>query len=302
MKRLLLGTVAGALALAALFAAPATATEEYAACTGRPCAHCHEDPAGGGTLTGAGRDFQAFARATAAPAPSPVRRAVFTLVLFLHILAAFMWFGTILYVHLILKPAYAAGGLPRGELRLGWAGILSVSVTGVLLTVHRLASWHALFDTRFGVLLSVKIGLFLLMAGTAIVVTKVIGPRLGKRGARGPHPGRGDFTPEELAHFDGREGRPALFAFRGKVYDVSGSRLWQGGAHMRRHSAGGDLTGSIGQAPHGEERILGFPAVGALLPAAPEAASPHEKVFYVLAYLNLGIVAAVLLVITLWHV
>jgi len=27
-----------------------------------------------------------------------------------------MWFGTILYVHLLLKPAYAARGLPRGVL------------------------------------------------------------------------------------------------------------------------------------------------------------------------------------------
>jgi len=32
---------------------------------------------------------------------------------YIHFLTAIFWFGTILYVHLILKPTYAVGGLPR---------------------------------------------------------------------------------------------------------------------------------------------------------------------------------------------
>ena len=45
-----------------------------------------------------------------------------------------MWFGTILYVHLLLKPAYAARGLPRGELMLGWTCIVMMAITGIVLT------------------------------------------------------------------------------------------------------------------------------------------------------------------------
>ena len=278
------------------------ATQQFAACTGRPCAHCHEDPSGGGSLTAQGTSFAgAIARADRAAAPSELRRWGRTAVLFLHIVTAFFWFGTILYVHLILKPAYAAQGLPRGELRLGWAGIALIGASGTILTLLRIASWDALWHTRFGVLLCVKIGLFLVMATTALLVTVVIGPRLGKGRGRGTHPGRGEFTPEDLALFDGREGRQAFVGCDGKVFDVSASRLWAGGSHVRRHGAGADQTAAIALAPHGEEKLTAFPAVGTLVPSAGFRRPPHERGFYVMAYLNLGIVLAVLFVITLWH-
>lgn len=221
--------------------------------------------------------------------------------LFIHIVTAFFWFGTILYVHLILKPAYAAQGLPRSELRLGWAGIVSIAVTGTVLTLLRVDSWHSLLETRFGVLLVIKIALFLVMASTALLVTAVIGPRLGKPRPRSPHPGRGAFTPEDLAFFDGREGRQALIGYRGKVFDLSASSMWPGGAHVRRHNAGSDQTSAISQAPHGEEKLARFPTVGTLLPSTGARRPPHERGFFVMAYLNLGIVLAILLVITLWH-
>ena len=41
-----------------------------------------------------------------------------------------------------------------------------------------------------------------------------------------------EFTPAELAAGSGADGAPVLIAFRGKVYDVSGSGLWEGGGHM----------------------------------------------------------------------
>lgn len=37
----------------------------------------------------------------------------------LHTLFGVFWFGTILYVDLILKLGYASRGLPRGEVKLG---------------------------------------------------------------------------------------------------------------------------------------------------------------------------------------
>jgi len=296
--------VAALLALVVLLLSPrpARATEEYAVCTGRSCAHCHQSPGGGGELTTHGDSFEQAVAADSGAAPAgALRRYGRAAVLFAHVLTAFFWFGTILYVHLILKPGYASGGLPRGELRLGWAGIASIAVTGTILTLLRIDSWQSLLETRFGILLCIKIALFLVMATTALLVTVVIGPRLGKNRVRGTHPGRGEFTPEQLALFDGREGRQAFVGWGGKVYDLTASRMWAGGAHVRRHAAGNELTASLAQAPHGEEKLAAFPVVGTLVPSAGDHRPPCERGFYVMAYLNLGIVIAVLLVITLWH-
>ncbi len=73
------------------------------------------------------------------------------------------------------------------------------------------------------------------------------------------------FTPRELAQYDGKEGRPAYIAFQGKVYDVSASRLWKGGLHSRKHSAGSDLTQMLTGAPHGVDALMKVHVVGDLV-------------------------------------
>ena len=50
------------------------------------------------------------------------------------------------------------------------------------------------------------------------------------------------FDPEELSGFNGETEAPVYVAVKGKVIDVSESRLWKGGLHMRRHHAGKDLS------------------------------------------------------------
>jgi predicted heme/steroid binding protein/uncharacterized membrane protein len=72
------------------------------------------------------------------------------------------------------------------------------------------------------------------------------------------------FSPQELAEFKGEDGKPIYIAHGGKVYDVSGSKLWKGGLHMRRHHAGSDLTADIQAAPHGTEVFERYPQVGVL--------------------------------------
>lgn len=72
------------------------------------------------------------------------------------------------------------------------------------------------------------------------------------------------FTLEELAQFDGKDGRPVYVAYNGKVVDVSGSKIWKGGRHMNRHDAGHDLTADLAQAPHPEDRLDRYPQVGVL--------------------------------------
>ncbi|MCX8052816.1 MAG: cytochrome B5 [Armatimonadetes bacterium] len=74
-----------------------------------------------------------------------------------------------------------------------------------------------------------------------------------------------EFTMEELACFDGRDGRPAFFAYEGKVYDASGSFLWRNGRHQVIHQAGTDLTDALVDAPHGADLIGRCPVVGILI-------------------------------------
>lgn len=73
-----------------------------------------------------------------------------------------------------------------------------------------------------------------------------------------------EFDPEELAQGDGKDENPVQIVHQGKVIDVSDSKLWQGGVHMRRHHAGRDLTKDLQAAPHGPEVLDRFPQVGIL--------------------------------------
>ncbi len=73
------------------------------------------------------------------------------------------------------------------------------------------------------------------------------------------------FTLEELKQFDGRDGRPAYIAYKGKVYDVTESFLWIDGDHQGLHTAGKDLTEDIASAPHGEETFDRVKLVGVLM-------------------------------------
>jgi predicted heme/steroid binding protein len=61
------------------------------------------------------------------------------------------------------------------------------------------------------------------------------------------------FTSDELAEHNGADGKPVYVAVDGKVYDVTGSKLWKTGTHMNRHACGRDLSADLGAAPHGKE-------------------------------------------------
>jgi len=271
------------------------------------CKECHVEAIGGGPLTHAGQQFLADMKLKGLYRPlSTMQKIVRFWIGYIHLLTAIVWFGTIFYVHILLKPAYAAKGLPRGELFLGWISIIIMSITGVLLTIARIPAWNVLFTTRFGVLLSIKIALFLIMAATAFVVTFIIGPKLRRklktRWETDISLGKQDLTAEELHSFDGREGRPAFVAYKGKIYDVTKSKLWKDGSHARKHHAGLDLTDALKTAPHAEDRILSMPEVGKLIGAGQKIPKPlPERVFYVLAYVNLGFVFLITFIIALWR-
>jgi predicted heme/steroid binding protein/uncharacterized membrane protein len=224
------------------------------------------------------------APARGSAATSPFLRAVRLAVGFVHMLTAVMWFGTIFYTHLVLKPAYAA--------------------SGVILAHFRIHSLQVLFPTRFGILLMVKVALFLAMVSSALVAVLVVGPALRRRKRPSPPAAAArELSPDELEWFDGKEGRPAYIGYEGEIFDVTSStQLWARGEHFNAHRAGSDLTDALKQAPHGPEKVRARPVAGRLVPAGvPESCPGHERVFYVLAYLNLSLALSILLVIALWR-
>jgi len=77
-------------------------------------------------------------------------------------------------------------------------------------------------------------------------------------------PGSKEFDLKSLEEFSGQDGKPAYIAYQGKVFDVSGSGLWENGLHMANHRAGRDLTEAMAAAPHGPEVLESFPRVGAI--------------------------------------
>ena len=92
----------------------------------------------------------------------------------------------------------------------------------------------------------------------------------------------------ELSASDGKEGKPVYIAHQGRVFDVSESKLWKGGLHMKRHHAG-PISPRISAGPHGSEVLERYPQVAVVkiqeavesaipeMPARLLAAVPHTR-------------------------
>jgi predicted heme/steroid binding protein len=71
-----------------------------------------------------------------------------------------------------------------------------------------------------------------------------------------------EFTKEELAQFDGQEGRKAYVAIDGEVYDVTPIKPWEGGKHFAGAHAGADMSEKILESPHGKSVLAKLEHVG----------------------------------------
>jgi predicted heme/steroid binding protein/uncharacterized membrane protein len=293
-----------------LFPSAGNSTEEYAKKTGKSCAYCHLDSSGGGELTKAGEEYleellsggKSDQSMTQPQSKNTILKVIRFVIGYIHIFTGIFWFGTILYVHLILKPAYAAKGLPRVEVRVGLVSMVIMGITGTILTLFRIPSLSVLLETRFGILLIIKIALFLLMVSTALYVVIFLGPKLKKSSQARPKKQKGELAIADLGYFDGVEERSAYIAYNGKIYDLTESDLWKNGLHFKRHKAGEDLTDMLKQAPHSEDKIFEMPQVGGLITTDQNKIRPaHEKVFYFLAFFNLGVVFLITLILALWR-
>ncbi len=280
------------------------ATPEYAGRSGQGCMVCHIKP-GGGALTEKGLEYAASGYVWPPQGGfrvvGPIKKSVRFVVGLLHIVAAFLWFGSILYVHILLRPGYASKGLPRGEVLLGLTSMSVVGITGTLLTISRIKSIEVLYKSPWGTLLSIKILLYIIMVSSAVTIVTIIGPRLKSGMKRASMPEGGIFDPFTLSAFDGKDKRPAYIAFKGKVYDVSALEMWSTGVHMQLHSSGHDLTNAISKAPHGEEKLKDLKVVGSYDTSRKLTKTPAQKAFYFIAYMNLILVFAVLFVIAFWR-
>jgi predicted heme/steroid binding protein len=89
----------------------------------------------------------------------------------------------------------------------------------------------------------------------------------------------GKINSAEIEEFDGVDGRPLYVVFKGKVYDLSTSKLWLQGKHMGIHTRSQNLSEAIKSAPHGDENIHRFPVIGDFHdpPSMAQAAIPEEK-------------------------
>ncbi|PLX71458.1 MAG: cytochrome b5 [Denitrovibrio sp.] len=69
---------------------------------------------------------------------------------------------------------------------------------------------------------------------------------------------------DDLQKFSGKDGEKAYVSYKGKVYDVTESRLWKNGRHVNKHEAGMDLSEAMESAPHGMDVLERFEHVDTL--------------------------------------
>jgi predicted heme/steroid binding protein len=71
------------------------------------------------------------------------------------------------------------------------------------------------------------------------------------------------YTISQLALRNGQDRNEIWCGYKGKIYDLSLSRLWRDGRHYE-HWAGQDLTGELKEAPHTDRVFEKFKVVGLL--------------------------------------
>ena len=81
-----------------------------------------------------------------------------------------------------------------------------------------------------------------------------------------------ELTLEELAYYDGSDGKPAYVAVDGIIYDMTNSNAWKNGLH-NGFQAGKDLSSEIKNvSPHGTGKLNNVPIIGKLIEKSTETA------------------------------
>ncbi len=109
-----------------------------------------------------------------------------------HVLAASVWFGGIVFLWLFLRSqrategdAMQAGGVVARFSRLAGFAIIAVGIAGVILAYEEIKAIHALTSTTYGRLVIVKVCIVALIAGVAAYNRYRLVPALRRAEARG---------------------------------------------------------------------------------------------------------------------
>jgi hydroxylamine dehydrogenase len=299
------------IVLWALPRSTSVATVDYARATGQACVACHERPEGGGALNPTGAAYVSGGYQWPVPegarpyAPSNLARALKLIAGYIHVVTTVIWFGTIFYIHIMVGPQKLTSGIPRTERNLGWISMGIMTVTGLALTIFRYLETGAVFAGTFGTVFIIKLIQFGIIVTLGVVATLVLDRRMRRAIRRDEAPGSRPeaIGAESLSGYDGKGGRKGIVAVGGRLYDVTDSRLWPDGVHLRKHHAGQDLSEAIKGAPHGEEVLERVPMIGDLQ-AAPTGAGPRrppaQRLFVVFTYVNLVLTFGILLCVAWW--
>jgi predicted heme/steroid binding protein len=298
-----------------LAAGQALALPEYASRTGKPCDYCHST---GGAFTPEGEAFRdagyqlpSEAR-TPDGADSPEGEAagggvgegaepqegasvLLSLPQWLrsilrgaHLLAALVWLGAMVSVFLVQRTQIADTGIPAAYIKLAWPAIAVVGLSGLPLALGMVSDSGMLTASRWGQILLAKIVLYLGFVFIAGSATFVVSPRL-RRLAEQTRPARS----QEQFKAQGR----ITVLYRGRVYDVTGSRLWPEGRHARRHDAWQDLTTSLEKAPHGTEVFARFQL---LEDAGEQGPLAVKRLFIAMMALSVVLALSAVFLLAIW--
>jgi hydroxylamine dehydrogenase len=287
------------------------ATDQYAAKTGKGCIFCHRE-SDGGQLKPTG--FAYIKNGYHYPIPerilkkaeslqNPWHKTIRFLLGYLHLIAAVIFAGAIFYIHIFVGPKQLKSGIPKGERILGVSCMIVLSVTGIYLTWVRMDRWEQFFNNSFGLMLFIKIILFLIMVGIGLSAITVIHSRMRKESSATPLKDSVEITLDNLDQFNGTSGNPAYIVVENKIYNVSQSQKWKDGRHFGKHQAGSDLTVSLKGAPHGPEVLEKVPQIGEISPGTEKTTGLHrgQKLFVKMAYANLVIIFLILACISAWR-
>jgi hydroxylamine dehydrogenase len=303
---------AAALLLSLCLVSPAQATQQYAARTGKGCIFCHQESTGGQLRTVGfayirnGYQYPISERILekAESLQTTFHKTLRFIIGYLHLLAAVIFFGAIFYIHIFIRPARLVGGIPKYERILGVSCMITLAITGTYLTWVRIDKWEQFFNNTFGLMLFIKILLFITMAAIGVSAITIIHRRMQREAKAGGAPASSDeITPSSLSHFDGSSGKPAYVAYEGVVFEVTDSPRWKDGRHFGKHTAGSDLTDAIKGAPHGREVFDKVRYVGELRKeeGTVQRVSRTQRIFVVMAYVNLVIIFLILGCISVWR-
>lgn len=112
-----------------------------------------------------------------------------------------------------------------------------------------------------------QLAFIILMLAAVVLLTSCGGKGTEANGGDAVDIEQKTFTREELAEFDGQDGRAAYIAVDGIVYDVTDVSEWQGGTHAKgRFMAGKDYSDEIKNvSPHGTGMLSRATEVGVLI-------------------------------------